>query len=441
MSETIVGQDARPPRARVAMAVPVPEQPPEHRPEPGRPSWEWWFPVAAFLAVASVVVAASVLAHAELPLLHHRHRQAQGSGWLGAFSWWDGWWYVGIARHGYLTFHGGDRQSSVAFFPLYPLLMREVAKAVGGALLAGILVTLMAGFVAVVVFHRWCVEKFGAQQARLAVLLLVLYPFAFYLMGAVYADAVFLLAALAAFLALEHDRPVLAGVAGALATAARPVGLAVVLGLWILALERKGVWHVLRARVRAGGTRAQSPIAAMAPSWRAVRSRFRVADLGVLLAPAGLAAFCLFLWARFDRPFAFLDTAGAPGWDQPPGFHTWFKVLFFKGLAHGPWNGGHMGHLLVNFLATVVVAAFIPSVFRRLGVGYGVFVIVAVVATAVSTKDFVGMGRYTLAAFPCFAVAAEVLSRRPWLARAVLAVSGVGLLMLAELHARGTIVS
>jgi hypothetical protein len=397
--------------------------------------------VAAFLAVAGVVVGVSVLAHAELPLLHLRHRQLQGSGWLGAFSWWDGWWYVGIARHGYLTFHGADRQSSVAFFPLYPLLMREVAKVVGGPLLAGILLTLTAGFGAVVLFHRWCVEKLGARQARLAVLLLVLYPFAFYLMGAVYADAVFLLAALAAFLALEHDRPVLAGVAAALATAARPVGLAVVLGLWILALERKGVLHVLRARVGAGVTRAQSTVAGLSPGWADVRSRLRRADLGLLLAPAGLAAFCVFLWVRFDRPFAFLDTAGAPGWDQPPGFHTWFKVHFFKALEHGPWIGGHVGHLLVNFLATVVVAAFIPSVFRRLGVGYGVFVVIAVVVTALSTKDFVGMGRYTLAAFPCFAVAAEILSRRPWLARGVLAVSAVGLLLLAELHARGTIIS
>jgi hypothetical protein len=51
------------------------------------------------------------------------------------------------------------------------------------------------------------------------------------------------------------------------------------------------------------------------------------------------------------------------------------------------------------------------------------------------------MGRYSLAAFPCFAVAADILFRRPKLAWAVLAVSGVALLVLSELHARGTIVS
>jgi len=386
----------------------------------------WLFPAVAFAAIAGVVVVVSVLAHGHLPLLHRRHRQLQGTRWLNAFSWWDGWWYVGIARRGYLTFRGATRQSSVAFFPLYPLAIRALARAVGGPLRAGFLLSLASGWGAAVLFHRWCVEKLGPANARVAVLLLLLWPFAFYLMGAVYADALFLLSALAAFLALEHDRPVLAGLAAALATATRPVGAALVLGLWVLALERKGVLGRLRA----------DPI-----GWRGLPGRLRPADAGLLVAPAGLVAFCIFLGVRFSRPFAFLDTAGAPGWDQPPGFHTWFKVHWVKAMWHGPWTNGHFGHLLVNFLATVVVAAFIPAVFRRLGWGYGVFVTIAVVATAVSTKDFVGMGRYTLAAFPCFAVAAEMLARRPWLARTTLAISGAGLVLLAELHARGTIIS
>jgi hypothetical protein len=429
MGETVVRRDGA--LVRGALAVPPGRAEPAPVASPGRPPWEWWFPLMAFVAVAGMVVAVSVLAHAHLPLLHHRHRQLQAKGWLGAFGWWDGWWYVGIARRGYLFFRGAERQSPVAFFPLYPLLMRWVGRVTGGPLLAGFLLTVSSGLGAAVLFHLWCADKLGPAKARLAVLLLVVYPFAFYLMGAVYADALFLVAALGAFVALEHDRPVLAGIAGALATAARPVGAAVVLGLWVLALERKGVLGRLWPAADDGsGSR-----------WRTLGNRLRPADLGLLLAPAGLASFCLFLWIRFDRPFAFLDTAGAPGWDQPPGFHTWFKVHFVKALIRGPWMSGHIGHLAVNFAATVIVAAFIPSVFRKLGLGYGVFVVVAVIATAASTKDFVGMGRYTLAAFPCFAVAADMLYRRPWLVRATLVVFAVGLGVLAELHARGTIVS
>jgi hypothetical protein len=410
-------------------AVALGEPPVEVRPAPPttRPlRWDWWFPVAAFLAIAGTIVLVSVLAHSHLPLLHHRHRQLQGTRWVHAFGWWDGWWYLGIARRGYLFFQP-ERQSPTAFFPLYPLLIRETAGVAGSALVAGFLITLASGLGAAVVFHRWCVARFSSRTARYAVALLLLYPFAFYLMGAVYADALFLFTAAGAFLAFELDHPVLAGLLAALATATRPVGVALILGLWILALERRGVFaHLRQHRLY---------------RWYDLPFHMRRADLGLLLAPGGLVAFSVFLWVRFSQPFAFLDTAGAAGWDQPAGFHTWFKVHWIKAMWHGPWTNGHFGHLLINALATFVVAAFIPAVVRRLGWGYGTFVIVAVVLTAISTKDFVGMGRYTLAAFPCFAVAADVLLRRPWLARATLVVFAAGLVMLAQLHARGTIIS
>ena len=396
-------------------------------PPPARPLLsrrDRWFPLVAFAGIGGVVVLVSLLSHAYLPRLHPFHRQLQGDRWVDAFGWWDGWWYVGIAKHGYRFFRPG-RQSPVAFFPAYPLGMRALAWLVGGPLVAGFLLTLACGVGVAVLFHRWCVARLGAATARLAVLLLLLYPFAFYLMGAVYADALFIVAALAAFLAVEHDRPVLAGLAAIVATASRPVAPALVLGLWVLLLERRGV---LRRRPEGSG-------------WRDTLRRLRPADAGLLLAPLGLVAYCGFLWVRFRSPFAFFDVAGAPGWDQPPGFHTWFKVHWVKAMWNGPWTNGHFGHLFINALATVITAAFIPSVFRRLGWGYGIFVTIAVVATAVSTKDFVGMGRYSLAAFPCFAVAAQLLLHRPKLAWAVLAVSGAGLLVLTELHARGTIVS
>ena len=436
MFETDVRGDGAPARAAnetLAAAPPRPASPPgsvlSRR--------DRWFPFVAFAVIAGAVVAISVLAHAYLPRLHPFHRQLQGNRWVDAFGWWDGWWYVGISRRGYRFFRP-NRQSPVAFFPAFPLLMRLLAVVVVGPLVAGFLLTLACGLGVAVLFHRWCVAKLGPAKARLAVLLLLLYPFAFYLMGAVYADALFVVASLAAFLALERDRPVLAGLAGIVATASRPIGAALILGLWVLFLERKGVFGRLRAvRVGVGGDGEGESSGRDAPVWR----RLRAAEAGLLLAPFGLVGFCAFLWLRFENPFAFFDVAGAPGWDQPPGFHTWFKVHWIKAMWNGPWTNGHFGHLLINAVATVITAAFIPGVFRRLGWGYGVYVTIAVIATAAATKDFVGMGRYSLAAFPCVAVAADTLFGRPRLAWAILTVSGVGLVILTELHARGTIVS
>ncbi len=373
------------------------------------------------------MVIVSVSAHALLPLLHRGHGHHRD--WADAFTWWDGWWYSGIARHGYRSF-SPHRQSPVAFFPAFPLLMRMLGVVVGNPGVAGVLLSLIFGLGDAVLFQRWCREKLGPEKARFCVLTLLLYPFAFYLMGAVYADGLFLLATLSAFLALEADRPVLSGLAAAVATASRPVGAAVVLGLWVCAVERRGVLH----RAPGAGSSNGSVLGLL-------RGRLARADAGLAVAPLGLVAYCAYLGVRFGRPLAFVDVAGAPGWSQSPGLHTWLKMDWFKAMATPPYADGHHAHLLGNAVATIVVVALLPLVFRRFGLGYGVFSTVVVLGAAVSTKDFVGMGRYSIAAFPCFAAAGELLFDRRRVALAALAGCGGMLLLLAELHARGTLVS
>lgn len=365
-----------------------------------------WFPFVAFVAVAGIVIAASVLAHSYLSPLHTGHRTAaDGRGWVRSFAWWDGWWYTGIAERGYFAF-STSRQSPVAFFPAYPLLMRWAGSWTRqGPMVAGVGITAASGLASAVLFHRWCLRRLQAGVARTAVLVLLLSPFAFYLMGTIYADALFLCLALAAFVALESDRPWLAGVAAAVATATRPVGPALIVGLWAVAVERK--------------------------RW----------DRRLLLAPLGLVAYCVYLAVRFGHPLAFIDVSGAPGWGQAPGPRTWLKVQWLTALVRAPWFDGHHGHLVANTLITVAAVALLPSVFRKLGWGYGVYASGIVVLAALSTKDFVGMGRYILAAFPCFAAAADGLARRPRVRWAALAASAALLLVLAQLHARGTIIS
>ena len=65
----------------------------------------------------------------------------------------------------------------------------------------------------------------------------MLYPYAFYLYGTVYADALFVAASIGAFVLLERNRPWVAGGVGALATAGRPIGIAVLVGLTVRAVE------------------------------------------------------------------------------------------------------------------------------------------------------------------------------------------------------------
>ncbi|MEY2448811.1 MAG: hypothetical protein QOH79_2287 [Acidimicrobiaceae bacterium] len=303
-------------------------------------------------------------------------------GVLGNWLWWDGGWYVQIAQHGY-TFHA-HQQSSVAFFPAYPMTVRALGALLpGGVALAAIVLTMLSGCAALLLFQRWCRKRMSRGATTAAVLALALYPYAWFLYGAAYSDALFLTATLAAFLMLENDRPIAAGLAGMLATAARPTGLVVIIGLTAVMLDRRG-------------------------ALTDIRRRLRPRDLGIALAALGLLSWCGWLWVRFGHPFAFIETEGAKGWDRSPGLSTWLKFDFFSRVASGSlWAwvpDAIQGGLCVAF------AAAVPAISRRFGRGYAIYVLAAVAVPAVSTGDFMGSGRYLLTAFPVFALVGSLLA-------------------------------
>jgi hypothetical protein len=338
---------------------------------------------------------------------------------------WGGWvrydagWYSFIADHGYSYTPG--QQSPVAFFPGYPLTVRALSGLFDNTHLAGIALTVVCGAAALVAFHAWCRDRLDPPAATTAMLCLALYPYAYYLYGAMYGDALFLLCVLAAFLAFERDHLVLAGLAGAAATATRLVGVAVVVGLVVGVLERRQV-------VTWGPDRR--------PQLRVGRLHRR--DGWVLLSVSGLAAWSLYLWTRFGDPLLFSTVQES--WGQGSGPETWIKRDFFATLYHRPSELYSQGVAFQALLGLAVVAT-IPAVIRRFGWRYGAYVGVLVLVPAVGSQDFQGLGRYLLGAFPAFAVAGALLAERPAVRRWVLPLSALVLVIFTGLFANGRYLS
>jgi hypothetical protein len=383
-----------------------------------------WFAVSLF---ALFVLAVFVDGRLSMDLFASRpHPGGIGlPSWLDAYGRFDSGWYHSIADRGYY-YAGPGRQSSVAFFPAYPTAMRLTAFVVRNLAVAGVLVTLASGAAAAALFHRWVRSFLGDRVARYALALLLCYPFAFYLFGVVYSDALFLAAAIGAFTLLERDRPVLAGLVGIVATAGRPVGVAVVGGLLLRSLERHGVLTGARPGERLG-------LHLRRVSWR---------DVVVLVSALGLVAFAALLWVRFDDPLAFTKVSSAPGWDKAFDLETFAKLHLFRLLRSYGLNIVTFW-LVAQGLFAVLGFALVPSVVRRFGWGYGGYVLVSLGIAFASTRDFIGMGRYALAAFPAFAAAADLLVGwgdrvRPlrWLPAATFAVSTGLLLWMASLFSR-----
>ncbi len=374
-----------------------------------------WRTALRYWLVAAVVLGLLVWWGARMPFTGYGGADPTtypGSSLFGGWLRFDGNWYVLIASRGY-WFEGVDAQGPVAFFPAYPSVLWALHSITRVRVeLLGTIVTLACGAGAVVAVYRWLADRLDDHTARIAFVTLLVYPYAFYLFGAVYGDALFLVAAVGAFLLLERDHTVLAGLAGAVATATRPVGLALVLGLVAVALWRR------RAVERTDGHRLP----------RIVWHRLRPADAGVLISAAGLGGYMTYLWVRFGHPFAFQQVQQAQGWDQGTGPRTWFKITWLQQFTNSPgWLRDWVQHgdpgtfQRLQYATTVIVQGLLVLgfcvltwfVWKRLGWGYGVYCAAMLAIALIGTKDFQGTGRYLLALFPCFAVLGGLLAERP----------------------------
>ena len=190
-----------------------------------------WVAALGFLAVSAVLLLLGRLA------LHHqvaigRQEFEPGSGWFGQWVRWDGNWYYRIAHDGYDWQSGAQR--AVAFWPSYPMSVRGLTLLTHDEYDSGLLITWFSGLATILMLARWCADRMTRVASIAAVVTLLVFPYAWYLHFSVYGDALFAACAIGAFLLLERDRTVLAGLVGAFAAAGRPMGLAVVAGLLIV---------------------------------------------------------------------------------------------------------------------------------------------------------------------------------------------------------------
>lgn len=391
-----------------------------HRTVRAAPATPRWRPskaiLAGYLGLALALTALTALGARGADLRAHRLLTGRPiDGWFR----WDSGWYALIATKGY-GYHPGH-QSEVAFFPVYPMLVRAVSAVVGDVVVAGWLVTVTAGVATVLLFDQWLRGRVEPAARHLAVAALMLYPYALFLYGAIYSDAVFLALVIAAFLLIERERWLLAGTIGALATACRPVGVALLVGLAVTILERHQGATVRRSVTRRTLAPRTLPRTVLGPL------------LALVLAAGGLLSWMLYLWWTVGDPLAFVHVQEAPGWGQAPGPRTWLKVAVVDHVRAR--DSGHLLVLLPQAVAVLGALALVPRVRSHLGWGYAAYTLTVLVIPLVGTKDFLGCGRYLLAAFPVFAVVGIELAAPRWrrhraavLTGSALALGGLGYL-------------
>ena len=298
-------------------------------------------------------------------------------------SWiqWDAHHYQSIALNGYQSLD--QHWSNIAFFPLYPVLIRLIFPLAGRHVeIAALLIAHLAFFAALLLLYDLLTRDFDDGVAYRAVVLLLVFPTSFFF-GAAYSESLALALVVGAVWAMRRQRWWLAGIMGALLATTRLPGVLIAPVLAVTYLQQHK-WQ-----------------------WRAIRPNF----LAVLLPPLGLCIFMAFQWLNYRTPFAFLIAQ-----------RDWDNHLSL------PWT---MPYMLVTRLSTsfdwpitlfqiVVWICFIGLTLLavlRLPLVYGLTVLLLLLPPYLSSW-FRSLPRHVLIGFPAFVILA-MLTQRPWLWRLV----------------------
>lgn len=242
-----------------------------------------------------IVVMGAVFAVDFVPLCQEHRGSKTRVDLVSAFAAWDGEWYTQIASTGYN--YDPNRNSSVAFFPVYPTLAAALASVAGMRThWALLLVSHAALFASFSLLAAYVQVRDGAADDRLqgwTLLAFGLFPTTFFFRMA-YSESVFLMLMLLALLGMQSGwRPVwIAWIIG-LATGARSVGVALVpvFAVWL--------WNQRRSVLdRQEREHRRLPFR----SWLSWST-----DLALLLPVCcwGLLAFLCFQGLVFGEPLAF----------------------------------------------------------------------------------------------------------------------------------------
>ena len=140
------------------------------------------------------------------------------SGWE-LFSNWDGKWYSQIATSGY-SYADDGQYHSVAFYPLFPLLIRGLMSLGMPLEISGVLLNSLAFLGALVLVYFWVEEQYDTGAAKWTTAVLAWCPFSLFC-TVIYTEGLFLLLTTAALRFFERGEYIRAAVCGALTTATR----------------------------------------------------------------------------------------------------------------------------------------------------------------------------------------------------------------------------
>ncbi|HET9894737.1 MAG TPA: mannosyltransferase family protein [Streptosporangiaceae bacterium] len=323
-------------------------------------------------------------------------------GWLALWQNWDAVRLAAIAQYGYFSPAEHLLPNQVAFFPGFPAALDVVRLVVRQWTVSGLIVSFVAGAVAVVALSRIAELDWLPGSGSRAVLFLVVSPAAIFL-AAGYTEALFLALAATSWLAVRNDRWAIAVLLAGLASVVRVNGLFLCVAVAIEILRRAGT-----GRLRA--------LATFIPA----------------LVPLG--AYEFYLRARTGSWLAWPHAEQA-GWQrQLTNPIDTFKTTWTAGFGHefsAPINFVFQLEIFAVLAGLITVVALVCL--RRWSEAVYAGLTIGALATSIWYES---VPRSLLLLWPLWCALAVLAVRRPWTGHLYLAISvpisaAIGLLFMS----------
>lgn len=297
--------------------------------------------------------------------------------WIWTWGGFDGVHYLRLAQNGY-----GDAYTQ-AFFPLFPIfiaLVSFVFPRVSGLDLrifvdpsyfySGIVLSNIFVLSLLYGFHKLLLLDHKQKDTFFYLVLVLIFPTAFYL-GAIYTESLFLSLAVFSFYFARKRKFLLAGLLALLASATRPLGIFLVIPLF-LEMYTSGVFKKFTKNTLTSSS-------------------------ALLIAPLGIITYMYYLWRNFGDPLLFLNAQPGFGAERsasiillPQVFYRYFKIL-----TSVPVNSYQFFTAGLELWFTLFLIYILIYTFKSSRKSYWYFVLFTTLAPTL-TGTFSSMPRYVL---------------------------------------------
>jgi Mannosyltransferase (PIG-V) len=315
---------------------------------------------------------------------------------------WDAIAYVNIAHHGYTYL------PDTAFFPFWPLIEHFGGILLGGLFpdsyyFAGLIIANICFYFVLVLLYRLLVEDFEADTARRALFYIAFSPYAiFFFLG--YTESLFLLLSIGIFLLLRRGNPLdwwLAGLLGFFAMLTRSSGMILTIPYLVIHIQR---FWIPSERAKHSW---KEKLNALAP---------------LLLIPAGVLVYMLYLGLTTGNPLMFISQEGTFHWHRHLTF-PWVGIFAAFSTVFTSLNFDDVKiQNLLDLSFTLIPLTILILGWRRIPLHYALFALALILFTLCfpqSTEPLASQPRYMLVIFPIIAILA-FWGKRPRFNQAVI---------------------